>query len=226
MRRLCTFNLMILLASLWLCGCGVSNSVVATENDRLRAQVMELEKQVKTLESRNSELQTQIEAQARVPSSIPREIAENTPHVTGVSINRLSQARDSDGDGRLDSIILYLEPADGLGRFLQIVGSVSMHAAILPPNGPAKTIGQKTLGPAELRDAYRSAFTGQYYSLILPIEPPPAPAAPRLPPATGATTAPAIAPVSDPAGQCTVRIEYVDGYTGQRFAAERVIDLR
>ena len=225
MRRLCTVNLM-LMALLWLCGCGVSNSVVATENDRLRAQVMEFEKQVKTLESRNAELQTQLEAQARVPSSIPREIAENTPHVTGISINRLSQARDSDGDGRLDSIILYLEPADGLGRFLQIVGSVSMHAAILPPDGPAQTIGQTTLGPAELRDAYRSAFTGQYYSLELPIEPPPLPTARPLPPASGAATAPANSAASDPATQCTIRIEYVDGYTGQRFAAERVIDLR
>lgn len=223
----------IILCALCLAGCGVGGGVVATENDRLRAQVLDLESQVRTLTSRNAELQTQLALASRAQESVPPEILANTPRITSISLSRLSQARDEDGDGRLDSIILYLEPADGLGRFLQIVGSVSMHAAVLPPDGPAQTIGQRTIGPDELRAAYRSAFTGQYYSLTLPIEPrevTPAPQPPPPPP-SGAPATMVIEPVAvvgpeSPLTQCTVRVEYIDGYTGQRFAAERVIDLR
>ena len=221
-----TFCFALLLpAMIALAGCGTGGSVVATENDRLRAQVLELEGQVKTLTSRSAELQTQLNQALQRPDSVPAEIAENTPHVTSIALNRLSHARDSDGDGRMDTITLFLEPADGLGRFLQIVGSVAMHAAILPTDGPAKTIGQKTLTPKEVRDGYRSAFTGQYYSLTLPIDPPPLAPPKPMPPVSGTTTAPATRP-ADPASQCTVRVEYTDGYTGQKFSTERVIDLR
>jgi hypothetical protein len=237
MRALCALS--IIAGSLWLIGCGAKPSVVAQENDRLRAKVLELEGRVKGLESRNDELETQLEQSRAAPTSVPTEIAENTPHVTGISINRLSHARDANGDGRMDTIVLYIQPADGLGRFLQIVGTVSVHVAILPAAAQARTIGTKLFSPREVRDGYRSAFTGQYYSFELPIEPlpaakpapiPPPPSAGDSPPVSGAVQPAATAPANRPAAiastQCTVRVEYVDGYTGRSFSAERVIDLQ
>lgn len=216
--------ILISLSAALLGGCTTGGKGFANENDKLRAQVLDLETEVRTLKGRNDELMAHLKQASSTPSAVPADVAANTPHVTSISISRLSQALDSNGDGRIDSILIYMEPRDGLGRFLQIVGSVSMHAAILPADGSAITIGRKTIGPGEVRDGYRSAFTGQYYSLTLPIDPPksvPAPAS--LSAESSNVPAPAAAPTSL---QCTVRVEFTDGYTGQKFSAERVIDLQ
>ncbi len=203
--RAITFIVFLLVATFAFTGCASSGGAVAAENDRLRERALTLENENKTLTSRVAELETQLAQANRAPTAVPADVLANTPHVTAIALSRLSQAMDTDSDGKLDMIALYMEPADGLGRFLQTTGSVSMHAAVLPAEGAAVTIGQGTLGPKELRDGYRSAFTGQYYSLTLPID------AAKIP--AGAT-------------ECTVRVVFTDGYTGQSYSAERVIDLR
>jgi hypothetical protein len=185
-----------------LAACGSSGGRVATENDRLRVKALELENQNRTLTGRIAELEAQLALSAGTPSSVPADIAANTPHLTSIALNRLSHARDDDNDGRLDTILLYIEPKDGLGRFLQIVGTVALHAAVLPSDAAAQTIGQRTIDAKELRDGYRSSFTGQYYALSLPID---APAG---------------------ASECTLRVTFHDGYSGREFSTERVISLK
>lgn len=197
-------TLLISTLTLAACSSGGGGTIVA-ENDRLRERALVLEHENKTLTGRVTELETQLAQANRAPTTVPADVLANTPYVTAITLSRLCQAMDTDDDGKFDVLALYLEPTDGLGRFLQATGTVSMHAAVLPEEGEAVTIGQATLGPKELRDGYRSAFTGQYYSLTLPID------ASKIP--AGAT-------------QCTVRVVYADGYTGQSFSAERAIDLR
>lgn len=195
---------LFLIIAVTLPGCsGGGGARFANENDRLRAQALDLENQAKALKSRNAELEAQLAQATRAPTTLPADVIAATPHVASISLGRLSHARDDNNDGKLDTILLFLEPTDGLGRFLQIVGSVSIHAAILPADGPAKTIGQRNIGPKELRDAYRSSFTGQYYSLSLPIELP--------------------SPSPD---QCIVKVTFTDGYSGQSFSTDRAIDLK
>jgi hypothetical protein len=190
---------------LWSCATGCSSrGTFANENDVLRRKVLELEGQVKDLERRNAELQAEVFAAAAAPQSIPPEIRENTPHVAELKISRLSHARDEDGDGVMDLVALYIEPRDGRGRFTQLVGPLSVNAAVLPAQSSASTIGTATFSPAQVRDAYRSGLTGLYYVINVPIE----------------LNAP-----SSNASTCTVRAVYTDGYTGQEHAAERAIAL-
>ncbi len=185
-----------------LSGCSSGPSRVATENDRLRAQVVELEKEVRAVKGRNAELEAQLRHASKAPGTVSEEVAAATPRLVAISLGRLSHASDDNADGRFDSLVLYLDPADGLNRFMQIVGTVSMHAAVLPVDAPAQTIGQATVGPKALRDAYRSAFGGPSYTLTLPITPP-----------------------AD-ATECTVRVVFTDAYTGQEYSTDRVIDLK
>ena len=183
-------------------GCGSSGGRVAAENDRLRAKALELENESRTLKGRIAELEAQLALSAGTSASVSPEVAANTPHLDAIVLNRLSHARDDDGDGGLDTILVYVEPKDGLGRFLQIVGDVTLHAAVLPSDAPAQTIGQRSIGPKEVREGYRSSFTGQYYALSLPIE------------------------VPTVANECTLRVTYRDGYSGREFSSERVISLQ
>jgi hypothetical protein len=87
---------------------------------------------------------------------------------------------------------------------VQLVGRLSATAAVLPLDADAVTLGRVTLDPLQLRDAYRSGLTGTHYTVQIPI---------AVPPGQRDATA-------------TVKLEFVDGQTGQTRSAERSIPLR
>lgn len=191
-----------LIAVALLAGC--KSGEIATENDALRRQVLELQKENEQLKRREQELMQELREEAARPDSLPPEVRESTPHVADVSIGRLSHARDRDDDGVPDVILLYVNPADGYGRFEQMVGTLSAHAIMTPPNADAITVGRVTLDPRMLREAYRSGVTGTHYTIELPVE------------------------VTDQQANeaVLVRVRYEDGRTGAVHTAEREIALR
>ncbi len=83
------------------------------------------------------------------------------------------------------------------------MGALSVHAATLPADGDAITLGRVTLGPRELRDAYRSTFLGTHYTIDVPITI-----------AAGATQT-----------ECTVQVEFVDGRDGRTVTTQLPLDL-
>jgi len=182
-------------------GCG-SFKKVSEENDRLRARLIEVQDENRELTGRGAELDGQLQRLTR-DLPIPQEVRDATPHVADISIGSVTHATDTDGDGRSDTLIVYVEPTDGRGRFVQLVGELSVHAATLPTDGDAITLGRVTLGPRELRDAYRSTFLGTHYTVEVPIT------------------------IDDPATQtvCTVKVEFVDGRSGRRVTVQQPMDL-
>ncbi|MCI0674491.1 MAG: hypothetical protein L0Y42_01810 [Phycisphaerales bacterium] len=180
---------------------------VSKANNELRMKNVELQSQVDDLSRRNKELQIELERSSAVPSTLPEDIRANTPHVTAIKIDGISHVRDSDNDGRPDRLVIYLQPTDGRGRFTQLVGSVSVNAALVPADGEAQTVGRVTLNPAEVRDAYRSTITGIHYTIEVPIQ------LPDLPAGKGDQ-------------KLVASVAYDDGATGQRLTAERAINLK
>lgn len=185
-----------------LIGCA-NTAALRRENDRLRAEVMELKSANDRLEGRVEELDAELARRSEAPDSLPAAIRANTPHVTALDLSRLSHVQDGDGDGRPDRLVLYVQPADSLGRFVQIVGTLTAHAAILPADGEARTVGRLTLEPAALRDAYRSSFTGTHYTIEVPID-------------AGA--------IGD-ASELTARVIFTDGPTGRELTADHTVPL-
>jgi hypothetical protein len=183
-------------------GCG-SAKRVSSENDRLRAQVLDLQDENRSLASQVEELQGQFD-RATGESSVPRAVLAATPHVASLSIDSLSHTVDTDDDGYADTLTVYVSPSDGLGRLVQLVGDLSIHVALLPPDGDAVTMGRVSLGPQELRDAYHSTWLGTHYTVAVPIT------IPRS--------------VTEPTG-CTLRVEFVDGYSGRRVTSQQTLDL-
>lgn len=186
---------------LGLTGCGGPNLVA--ENDALRRQVRELEEQVQALTGERDELIAEIAQLSMGPDAVPEEIRVNTPRPVSISIGRLSHARDDDGDGVADRLVVYVSSADSRARFVQLVGTLAATAAILPPDADAITIGRITLDPATLRDAYRSSFTGTHYTVEIPVT----------------------VPQDADATHCVVGVTYEDGRDGQQRQTERSIKL-
>jgi hypothetical protein len=192
-----------LTSALLTCGCGQRR--FASENDALRAKVLELETELAALKKRNTELKAELAAAAGSDHALPEEITANIPQVTGIAISRLSHLRDADEDGTPDTLIVYVNPTDGLGRFVQLAGRLSVHAALLPMDGEPRTIVRLALSPDEVRAAYRSGITGTHYTIEAPVS---------LPEDAGAFA------------ECDVRITYEGGRSSQRLEAHRAIKLR
>jgi hypothetical protein len=186
---------------------GCRDQRVSEENDRLRARILDVEAENRSLRQRNAELQRALE---RADDALGKATADElaaTPRLVNLEIGRLSHFDDDDGDGMADTLVLYVHPRDGRERFLQIVGTLTVHAAVLPPDTDAETIGRMTLGPIELRDAYRSGMTGTHYTVEMPIE------------RTIARDATARA------ATIIVNIEFTEARTGQVFTAARSVPL-
>ena len=190
-----------MLVTLMTAGCG-SFKKASEENDRLRTRLHELEDENLDLSGRVAELDGQLQ---RLESELPttREVRDATPHVAALDIASVSHATDTDGDGRPDRLTLYVTPSVGLGRFVQLVGDLSVHVATLPADGDAITVGRINLGPSELRAAYRSTLLGTHYTVEVPIT----------------LTGP------DTPGECTVRVVFADGYSGRTVTTERPVGL-
>lgn len=198
--RLMTPALALMMIS--LSGCG--RSLTSGEADALRRKVLDLEKTNKQLSLRTTELESELKLQSAGLESIPLEIRENTPRVAGLTIGRLSHARDENDDGLSDSLLIYVDPEDGFGRFVQLVGTLTVHVAILPADADAQTIGRFSLKPGQLRAAYRAGFSGTHYTIEVPIQ--------LTPENTGQT--------------CLVRVIFEDGHTGLEHSTEREIKLQ
>jgi outer membrane murein-binding lipoprotein Lpp len=183
---------------------GCADKKASRENDALRARVMELEAQVERLTDHTGELKAALDRAEAVPETLPDQVRDNIPHVVRVEVERLSHALDEDGDGRAEGVLVYVKPSDGLGRFVQLVGRLSVHAAVLPPDADAISVGRVTLDPTEVREAYRTSFMGTHYRLTVPVT----------------------LPAGLPQGPCTIRVVYEDGRSGRSVSAQREIDLR
>lgn len=209
------FRMLLLFGLAALAGCS-NASRVASENDRLRREVFDLESQRDALTLRIRELEAAVasasaaSAGASHDPAMTEQVRLATPHVASISIGSLSHAVDGDGDGRADTIVLYVTSRDSLGRFTQMTGHVTYAATSLPTEGPTPIVlGSRKLDPAEIRDAYRSGFMGTHYTLELPITLPHSVDAP-IQPLTGAI----------------VQVVFTDGLTRQSHTADRTISLR
>ena len=197
----------VLAGSLLLAITGCSHGGrVEKANDELRQENETLKQQIAEVTARNKELESELHRPSGVATTLPEDIRANIPHVTAIEIGRLSFARDTDGDGRPDTLTIYLNPTDGRGRFTQLVGTLTISAAVVPADADASTVGRASFTPAQVRDAYRSALTGTHYVFEVPI---------KLPAGTTA-----------PPDRAMVNAEYIDGVTGEKFSAERSISLK
>jgi hypothetical protein len=197
-----------------------------TPADQLRRRNVELESKVDALERQLSEVRTALASSEALRAEAARtadgpspamsaEATEATPHLARVGIGSASHTdRAPSGGGCVARI--YMEPVDGLGRFIQVVGSVSVTIYWSPPGCDAEVLSCHEFGPLELRAAYRSGFGGTHYTLEWPVEP----KAAQVQPAGDATGRALAWTCGTPAH---AKIEYSDARTGRVFTAERTL---
>lgn len=207
MKRPAATTLLMAATSL-LAGC--RSSVKGSEADALRAELETARRAIASLTAQRDEALAKIAEADRVRLStgdLAADAAAALPRVASISIDRLSGLTDSNPDDTrpFDAIEVYLRPLDGRGRFVQIVGTITLRADLVPADSAAPSaIASITLAPAEVRDAYRSTFLSTHYTLRLPLPP-----EQEFPPGAGlAFTA-----------------EFLDALTGQVHRDQRMLPI-
>lgn len=198
-----------------------------TPADQLRRENVELLAKVDSLERQLSEARTAAaETAAGRPANsgqgpdgeggaglaLSAEAIEATPHLAGISITGSSHTdRPLKGEGCVARI--YVSPVDGLGRFIQVVGTASVTLYWSPPGCEAQVLSCHEVGPLALRDAYRSGFGASHYTLEWPIE------------RRASSAAGGGAPSADwnCGSPVEVKVEFTDARSGRVFTARRAL---
>jgi len=194
-------------------GCRIGGSSgVSAENDRLRAEVVDLSDRIKLLEGERDELKVKVAelAEARA-MTMPQEVLEALPRATTISIDGLSGFTPTDPSAPATGVVAYFTPKDGRGRFVQVAGTIKVEALVaaaeIGAGSEPRLVGSVSLNPAQVRDAYRSGLLGTHYTVEFPMQ-----EAVARGPAEGPTL--------------ILRAEFMDGLTGQVHRAERLIPGR
>ena len=143
--------------------------------DRLREENAGLETTVANLELELAEAETRIASlveaeENRAGVARDPEVLAATPHLARIDIAG-SSGLEIDRSGR-GTLFVRLVPRDGRGRFLQIVGRVSIRASVLAEESTPALVGERSFGPIEVRNAWRSGFGGSVYLFEVPVEVP------------------------------------------------------
>lgn len=122
----------------------------------LRAENHALKKDAAAKDGRIAELE------AKVTGPISMEALKALPTVATVEIDRLSGV-ESVRDGPAATVVVYVRTLDGLGRFVQATGTVSVDIKQEDGAGRSTVVAEQAFSPEELRAAFRSGFTGTFY---------------------------------------------------------------
>jgi len=141
------------------------NDVLRDENRSLRESNAELIARVHELEARLATVEAE-----HAEGGIDPEVVANTPAARRLELKSGSVVEPLPGPPGRGVARVWLEPVDGRGRFVQVTGWLEVAIAALPASGPAVPIGSVRLGPAEVRDAYRSGFMGTHYTVEVPVD--------------------------------------------------------
>ena len=178
----------------FLAGCS-GTALAPNASDALRAELAIRTQERDEARARASELDAKLlSLTAERNARLDPEVAEAMPALATVALSSLSTARLSAPNKA--SLALVIASTDGLGRPLQLTGTVRASVAALVPGREPMPAGSVTLGPKALRDCYRSGFMGTHYTVELPVA------------WDGA----------EPARALSVAGEFVDGTTGRRYA--------
>lgn len=184
------------LGALALAGCGPRNYV--NENDALRRQVLDLQRQVQAEKAAASEALAKLSEAERVrEQSLPKDVLEAIPRCAEITIeNNTGLVRSTPDAPAPDAIDVYIRPLDGRRRFVQIVGRLAIEVTLLPTPGPdappPRRLAYTELTPTEVREAYRVGLFAAHYTVRLPL--------PGLP-----------SPID---GELVVRVQFFDALTG------------
>ena len=149
------------------CRIGGDGKSFKNENDELRSENLKLareigafEVRVRLLDAELSTLRKDRQGDAPLADAIP-------PVLSALKFARYTGPIDTDGDGRDDRVVMYIQPVDQLDRMRVTAGRLNVQAVSLRAEKPPRVVADRTYEPREFDDRWRTGLTGDHYSIDL-----------------------------------------------------------
>ena len=168
--------------------------------DKLKEQNAQLQKQVEQVKSENEGLKSQVQVLSGLPERVK---GENLYHLQKIRIGEYTNIYDKDKDGKIERLIVYIQPIDEDGDIIKAAGSVDVQLWDLSKEGNQALLCKGHVKPEQLKKLWVSALL-THYRLEFDV--------------TGK-----IDEFKDP---LTVKVTFTDYLTGKVFEDQKVIEPR
>jgi len=182
-------------------GCENGGKPSVTEQiDALREEKSQLAYELERAESKNEQLERQIE----VLSGLPENKLEGLYELQRVKVTRYTNLYDKDKDGQYEKLIVYIQPIDEEGDIVKATGAVDVQLWDLNREQDEALVGQWHVGPEELKELWFATIIITNYRLTFDV-------------------ADKIEEFKEP---LTVKVTFTDYLSGKVFKEQRVIKPR
>lgn len=161
-----------------LCSCALAALVAGCESspirknplaekvDKLRQEKRELTRHIEHIESRNNDLEKQVNALHGLPDDIKlKELCD----LQRVKITKYTNLFDRDKDGKKETLIVYLQPIDQDGDIIKAAGDVHVQLLNLDKDKDPALLGKWHITPNKLRKLWFNALLKTNYRLTFDV---------------------------------------------------------
>jgi hypothetical protein len=131
------------------------NAVLREENEALK-------RENDGLKIRLSEAQAGLDPRAVM-------VSEVTPRLVSMVVQDSSLVEISSDETEPPTLVLRMAPSDDRGRFLQVVGDLSITVVGVPESGEPILLARREFSPPEVRDGWRGGMLGSGYVFEIPL---------------------------------------------------------
>ena len=157
----------LLISMMFVSGCRMT-VLPPTSEDSARDRNAVLREENDALKRENEGLKIRVsEAEAGLnPQEVM--ISEATPRLVSMLIQDSSLVEVPDGETAPSQLTLRMAPSDDRGRFLQVVGGLSVTVVAVPKSGEPVLLAQRDFSPVEVREGWRGGLMGSGYVFEVP----------------------------------------------------------
>jgi outer membrane murein-binding lipoprotein Lpp len=158
-----------LMPAAFITGCESSGSPenpLAGKVDKLTDDNRDLTRQNKLLESKNKELQKQMNTLHNLPDDIK---LKDFYDVTSIRITKHTNLVDKDKDGKKETLVVYIKPFDVDGDIIKVAGSVDVQLLDLDKDKEPVVLGKWHVTPDRLKKLWFNALLKTNYRLTFDV---------------------------------------------------------
>ena len=158
----------LLFLSFGIAGCRVT-VLSPSSDDTARERNAVLEDENEALKRENEGLKVRLSDAESELDPMEVQVSEATPRLISMTIQDSSLVEPLDGKTGPSHLILRMSPSDDRGRFLQVVGGLSVTVVGVSVKEDPILLAQQVFTPPEVRDAWRGGLMGSGYVFEVPL---------------------------------------------------------
>ena len=130
-----------------------------TKIERLNQEKAQLQEELKESSSENEQLKKRIQALLNLPENVK---LDNIYHLQSVKLHRYTDLLDEDKDGKMEKLVVYVQPIDNEGDIIKAAGAVNVQLWDLNQSNGEALLGQWSVDVEEIKKRWVSFLVTNY----------------------------------------------------------------